>query len=441
MGGLRLVASKYRTAKVQIFGKDVGALAEDSDSKIVSFEYFPEWLKDGFPISRKLPLQHRVFSFPSLPYDTYKGLPAAFADTLPDDFGNAVINAWLARQGRNPSTFSSLERLLYTGSRGMGAIEYSPAIGTSKVSAPLEVDSLVNVAQAVLDQRNNVNEAIHNEDEAENALSSIVQVGTSAGGARAKAVIAINKERSQIRSGQVDCPVGFEHYLIKFDGVVERSSSSEVFGDPKGFGVMEFAYYLMAKDAGIDMSDCDLLREHGRAHFMTKRFDRDGNHKIHYQSLCAMDHADFKQPGGYSYEQIITLLRELKLPRAAALEVFRRMAFNVIARNHDDHTKNWGFILDENHKWTLAPAFDLAYSYKPGSPWVDNHQLTINGKRDHFTLDDLLGTVPQSLRKEAKGIVEKVTDSVSRWEDFAINVGVEKHFIKDIARNHRLNLK
>ncbi|MDO6562815.1 type II toxin-antitoxin system HipA family toxin [Amphritea sp. 1_MG-2023] len=436
-----MVVQKYDTAKVSIFGKDVGALAKSPDTGVVSFEYFDGWLKSGFAISHKLPLQPGVFSFPNLSYPTYKGLPAAFADTLPDDFGNSVINAWLARQGRDPQSFSALERLLYTGTRGMGALEYTPALveGVKNNSELIEMDSLVAMAQLVLDQRNKLNETI-NADDSEQALSGIVQVGTSAGGARAKAVIAVNADRSQLRSGQVNCPEGFEHFLIKFDGVVERSSSSEVFGDSKGFGLMEYAYYLMAKEAGIDISYCELFRENGRAHFMTKRFDRIGNEKVHYQSLCAMDHADFKKPGAYSYEELFTLLRTLKLDRNAALETFRRMVFNVIARNHDDHTKNWGFILNDQKKWTLAPAFDLAYSYKPGSPWVDSHQMSINGKRDNFVKQDLLGVVPASLKEDAEDVMKKVQKAVLSWRSIATGVGVEPSFIDEIESNHRLSL-
>ena len=436
-----MVVKKYDIARVSIFGKDVGALAENPSTGGINFEYFDDWLKGGFAISHKLPLEPGVFSFPNLNYPTYKGLPAAFADTLPDDFGNAVINAWLARKGRNPQSFSALERLLYTGTRGMGALEYTPALteGVKKNSELIKMDSLVTMAQSVLDQRNSLDAAINDKD-AEQALASIVQVGTSAGGARAKAVIAVNADRTQIRSGQVNCPEGFEHFLIKFDGVVERSSNNEVFGDPKGFGLMEYAYYLMAKEAGIDISYCELLKENGRAHFMTKRFDRIGNEKMHYQSLCAMDHADFKKPGAYSYEELFTLLRTLKLDRKAALEIFRRMSFNVIARNHDDHTKNWGFIIDDQKKWTLAPAFDLAYSYKLGSPWVDSHQMSINGKRDNFVKQDLIGVVPASLREDAEKVMEEVHQAVLNWRIIATNIGVEASFIDEIESNHRLSL-
>lgn len=360
---------------VHLDGHLVGAVLYDPETKVTSFEYAPEWLKSGFSISPlKLPLTDQIFSFPHLPWETYKGLPSALADTLPDDFGNSIIDAWLARNGRQSHEFSSLERLMYTGSRGMGALEYKPALIKESGPDNIELDELVNLAQSVLDIRNNMKADVSDE-----GLAEILLVGTSAGGARAKAVIGINESRDTILSGQRKLPKGFEHYLIKFDGVKERSSRSEVFGDPQGYGRLEYAYYLAAVDAGIDMMPCELLEESGRAHFMTKRFDRIDGNKIHYQSLCAMDHADFKKAGSYSYEQMLSVMRTLKLPLSDALQLIRRMVFNVLARNHDDHTKNFGFIYNDG-KWALSPAFDIAYSYKPGSPWVERHQLTINGK-------------------------------------------------------------
>ena len=273
-------------------------------------------------------------------------------------------------------------------------------------------------------------------------MSAILHVGTSAGGARAKAVVAINKARTVIRSGQVDCPPDFEHYLIKLDGVEEHKSTNETFGDPKGYGRMEYAYYLMAKDAGINMSESELLIEGARAHFITRRYDRTGNQKHHYTSLCAMDHADFKTPGAYSYEQLLVIARKLRLPRADAIEIFRRMVFNIVARNHDDHTKNFGFLLhDENSRWRLSPAFDVAYSYKPGSRWVNDHQLTLNGKRDNFTKADVLGFARLIHNfREANDIVEQVTSTVSRWQEYSERAGVFAELSAEIHRNLRLNL-
>jgi serine/threonine-protein kinase HipA len=319
-------------AEVWLWGKQVGALAWEPTRANAAFEYTQEWIATAVQIAPlhmpSNPNGPRIFQFPQLNPETYKGLPACFADTLPDDFGNAVINAWLARNGRDPSSFNPLERLLYTGTRGMGALEYAPSLRQPPAgSARLELESLLHMTQQVLDQRAGVRSDVSAKDD----LSSLLQVGTSAGGARAKAVIAINQDRTEIRSGQVDAPEGFEHYLLKFDGVVERSSGHETFGDPQGFGRMEYAYYLMALDAGLQMSPCELLIEGERAHFLTKRFDRLNNHKLHYQSLCAMDHADYKKPGQYSYEQVFAVARQLRLSRAEAIEIFRRMVFNIFS--------------------------------------------------------------------------------------------------------------
>ncbi len=418
----------------------VGAVAYSPNQPIATFEYAKSWLAQGIelaPIS--MPLSEQKYQFRNLPEATFKGLPGMLADCLPDDFGNAVINAWLARQNRAIESFTAIERLLYTGQRGMGALEFKPSIGSRlKKSQPVQLDSLTQMAQAVLDERRGASSQLNNTDS--DGLRDILLVGTSAGGARAKAVIAINQKHDQIVSGQVDIPSGFKHCLLKFDGVVESNQSQETFGDPAGFGRMEYAYYLMALDCGLTMMPCFLLEQGDLAHFVTERFDRIGNQKIHYQSLCAMAHADYKQPGLYSYEELFQLLRSLRLKRHEALQMFRRMAFNVIARNHDDHTKNFGFVFDQNHQWALAPAFDVAFSYKPGSPWVNSHQLSINGKRDDFTRDDLLAVIPNNLHKEAQLIIEQTVDVVSQWPKYSKQAGVFKKFSEFIANSHRVGI-
>jgi len=433
-------------AEVWLWDKFVGALAWAPETASATFEYAPEWMASGVQIA---PLQMPItpkgqsrFQFPHLNNATYKGLPAAFADTLPDDFGNAVIDAWLARNGRNPDSFTPLERLLYTGKRGMGALEYAPAEQRPQTNqGALEVESLMSMAQEVLNERAGIHSQLDQTDK--DSMRAIMQVGTSAGGARAKALIAINKTRNEIRSGQIDAPAGFEHYLLKFDGITERGSKRETFGDPQGFGRMEYAYYLMARAAGINISPCELLLEGERAHFLTKRFDRNGNHKLHYQSLCAMDHADFKQPGHYSYEQLFSVARQLRLKRAEAIEIYRRMVFNIVARNHDDHSKNTGFILaSPKADWQLAPAFDIAYSYKPGSPWVNSHQLSLNGKRDNFTRADLVqaANLITNFKREAQDIIEQVIAVVSGWQDYAQQAGVSTDFSSEIYNNLRIHL-
>ena len=448
-------------AEVRLWGKQLGALAYDPATGVSTFEFSPQWRDSGVEIAPlHMPIAATKYSFPGLSPATYRGLPAMFADTLPDDFGNAVINAWLARTGRDVNSFTPVERLLYTGSRGMGALEFSPAIDRGqrggKGGGELALDSLVAMAQTVLDERLGLHQQVNQQRinsgptaDNDEAMQAILQVGTSAGGARAKALVAVNADRTQIRSGQADAPEGFEHYLLKFDGVQEYKTDSESFGDPRGFGRMEYAYYLMAKDIGIDISPSELLLEGGRAHFMTRRFERVGNRKLHYASLCAMDHADYKKPGTYSYEQLLAVARQLKLPRADAIEIFRRMVFNVVARNHDDHTKNFGFLLDGPARkedgglqWHLSPAFDIAYSYKPGSPWVDSHQLSVNGKRDNFERSDLLlvAELIGNFTREAPKIIDQVLAVVSQWPSYAKKAEVFAPLQKEVQRNLRLSL-
>lgn len=414
------------SCEVLFDGIPVGYMAYTDDSGMASFEYSTEWVEAGFSLSPlHLPLKKGVFSFPSLPWDTYRGLPAVFADSLPDDFGNALINAWLVREGRDKSQFLAIDRLLYTGSRGMGALEYRPTNNPDTPnSESLLIAELVRMAQKVLDTRN----GLELNDHEEPSLAKLLQIGTSAGGARAKAVIAVNQARTEIRSGQVNAPAGFEHFLLKFDGVEEHKTDSQTFGDPKGYGVMEYVYHLMAKQAGINMSHCELLREADsrRAHFMTKRFDRQHNKKFHVLSLCGMDHADFRKPGEYSYEEMLLVARRIGLSKPEQEQIYRRMVFNVVARNHDDHTKNWSFMVDDDNKWTLAPAFDIAWSYKSDSIWVQSHQLTLAGKRDKFTTEDLLAVGREAgLRQnKAKKIIQETIEVVSNWRELAEAEGV-----------------
>jgi len=433
-------------AEVMLWGERVGALMYDRSTGVYRFGYDPAWKRDGLDIAPlQMPLSARrdVFEFTSLNPETYKGLPGCFADILPDDFGNAVINAWLARQGRDPATFSSVERLLYTGTGGMGALEFRPAIShdSPEGGESLELDTLISTAQRVLDERSRAGGPVVPDNN--HGISSIFQVGSSAGGARPKAVVALNKDRTDIRSGQVDAPKGYEHYLLKFDGVVEHRSNSEIFGDPKGYGLMEYTYYQMATAAGINMEPCEILEDGPRAHFLTRRFDRKGNHKIHMQTLCAIAHADYKRPGQFSYEELFQVARRLRLSRIEALEIYRRMVFNVVARNQDDHTKNFSFLMDKDGKWRLSPAYDVAYSYKPGSHWVEQHNISLNGKSSGFTRDDLLAVASQIgnfKERDAKDIIEQCTEVVSRWRSMATENEVPASLVDEIEANLRLDL-
>ncbi|QIX96386.1 type II toxin-antitoxin system HipA family toxin [Cedecea sp. FDAARGOS_727] len=430
-----------QACKVQFSGVDVGTLAITEDSPWVSFEYDAAWVAEGFSLSPlHMPLTKAPQNFPSLSFETYRGLPSVFADSLPDDFGNALINSWLARQGLDKSQFGALDRLLYTGTRGMGALEYQNAIQLPENNGDtLQLPALVELAQKVLNDRNHVDITANEQ----NAMSHLLQVGTSAGGARPKAVIAVNKDRTQILSGQVDTPAGFEHYLLKFDGVTEHNTNTETFGDPKGFGLMEYSYSLMATGCGINMSPCEILAENGRSHFMTRRFDREENQKYHVLTLCGMDHADFKKPGYYSYEELLAVARKLALSNKEQEQIFRRMVFNVIARNHDDHTKNTAFLVDDDFRWVLAPAYDIAYSYKPGSPWVDKHQMTIAGKRDNFTREDLLsvGQLIGSLTpRKSNKIIDGIINEVRRWPEIAEENHVFPTLRDEITQNLVLDI-
>lgn len=352
------------------------------------------------------------------------------------------MDAWLARNGRDRSSFTPVERLLYQGNRGMGALEYRPALETTPDRAEkIQLDALVKFAEQVLQNREGMEDRIEANDPSvdDEALKRLIQVGTSAGGARAKAVIALN-DKNEIRSGQVKAPEGFSYWLLKFD--VQKDSNE--LADTLGYGRIEYAYYLMAQEAKIDMTECRLLEEGGRAHFMTKRFDRtDDGEKIHMASLCALDNADFNMPGVYSYELALNVMRQLNVSRDDAIEFFRRMVFNVIARNQDDHTKNIGFLMDTDGKWYLSPAYDVSWAYKKDSEWVNDHQMSINGKRDEFVLEDLIsvGRKIQGLSlKDIKGIIKDIFEAVTLWEKYSAVAGVKDEMISHIKGTHRLYL-
>lgn len=428
-------------AKIYLWDLYVGALNWDEVTQVAEFEYASEFVRTGLEISPiHMPLRAGyTYAFPGLNRETYKALPAIFADSLPDDFGNALINAWLAQRGRDRLSFTPVERLLYQGSRGMGALEYHPALdGVMEDAQGIEVSALVQLASEVLSSRGSLEDRLTANDPTvdEAALQRLIQVGTSAGGARAKAIIAINEE-GDIRSGQVKAPRGYSYWLLKFD----VAKHSDLLADSQGYGRIEYAYYLMAREAGVVMSECRLLEEGGRAHFMTKRFDRtDDGEKIHMATLCALDHADYKKPGEYSYAEAFAVLRALRLGREEAEQFFRRMVFNVIARNQDDHTKNIGFLLDTDGTWYLSPAYDVTWSYLPGNFWVDSHQMSINGKRDHFILDDLLAVGRQVRGMNARQVIAEVHAAVARWPEIARGVGVAEAMVEAIRTSHRLYL-
>lgn len=424
----------------------VGAVSFDTEKGLGAFEYDPGFIKKGVELSPiKMPLSNRIYSFPELDFNTFKGLPGLIADSLPDDFGNAVLNAWVAGQGRSPGDITPLQRLQYTGKRGMGALEYAPAtkLRSLNASQQVEIQSLVSIAQEILDSRGNFEvELKQNGQDDREAMMSLLSVGMSAGGARPKAVLAFNEDFTQVRSGQAKVPSGFTHYLMKFDGVSEHNKNQETFGDPLGYGAMEFVYHLMANKCGVDMMPCCLLHEGNRRHFITQRFDRIKNSKVHVQTLNGLAHVDYKKPGAFSYAELFGIARQLKLSAVEAEQLFKRMTFNIIARNHDDHSKNFAFILKKD-KWSLAPAYDLAYSYKPGSKWVNSHWMSLNGKRDNLTRSDFYSLEklsPVFNKKKIDDIIDATIEHVSTWRQLAEEWDVPKTLIDEIQENLRLDI-
>lgn len=413
-------------AEVRLWGRRIAAVSLNEASDVAAFQYDPEFVRSGIEVSPiVMPLSSRIYVFPSLPRVSFHGLPGLLADSLPDRFGNALIDAWLATQGRTPQSFNPVERLCYIGTRGMGAVEFAPATGPRpRRSTKLRVDALVALASDILTHRNSIRGSFSPEHR-NGALQEILRVGTSAGGARAKAIVAWNPETNDVRSGQVTAPEGFGYWLLKFDGV-SGNRDKEV-EDPKGYTVIEYAYSLMALAAGIDMTECRLLEEGGRRHFMTRRFDRGGDGaKIHMQSLAALAHLDFNAAGAHSYEQSFDVIRRLKLPMNAVEQQFRRMVFNVVARNQDDHVKNIAFLMNPQGGWSLAPAFDLTYAYNPEGRWTRSHQMMINGKQDGFTLEDfrVCAATAGLKRGRAETILDEVRAAAARWPEYADEAGV-----------------
>ena len=426
---------RVNVATVLLWGREVGAVAWNADRGLASFEFTPSFISSGFDIAPlTMPRRPGVFSFPGLAPKTFRGMPGLLADVLPDRFGNRLIDLWLQRHGRAPGDFSPVERLCYIGSRGMGALEFKPSfVRSPREATPVEVSELVELARAVVADRMDL---ITSLDHNQRAIESIIRVGTSAGGARAKAVISWNPATNEVRSGQVSGPPGFEPWLLKFDGIHD-----EALGDPEGFGRAEYAYSLMAKSAGVEMSECHLFEEGGRAHFMTRRFDRTPtNEKLHLQSLCGLAHYDFNLPGAYGYESILQSVQQLNLGYPALVQAYRRMIFNIMARNQDDHTRNVSFLMDQGGMWRLAPAYDIIWAYNPAGEWTDRHQLSVNGKRDGFSREDLLVPAREYGIKSAEHLIEEVGDAVGRWPTFAATAELPREFMKTIGDSHRRSL-
>ena len=423
-------------AEVRLWGRTIGYVYYDTAKECGFFEYDSDFISSEIEISPiMMPLSKRVYSFPELNKASFHGLPGMLADSLPDKFGNAVINAWLSSQGRTPQSFNPVERLCYTGSRGMGALEYYPATGPDlNKTEKIEVDRLVELASDVLKIRNGLKIKI-----GQDPLKQIISVGSSAGGARAKAIIAWNQQTGEMVSGQIPVGKGFDYWLLKFDGIDNNGDKEGP--DSAQYTRIEYAYYLMAKSCGIEMEECRLFEENGRAHFLTRRFDRDRiNHsKIHMQTLGAMGHYDYNLSGSCGYEQAAAIMRQLRMSHAEICQFYRRMVFNVLAMNHDDHVKNISFLMDKTGRWYLSPAYDLTFAYNPEGKWTSSHQMTINGKQKNITINDLLeSAVHMNIRKtDALEIIEEVTQAITHWEDYASRAGLN-HAVTTAVKNELL---
>lgn len=410
-------------AKVKMFDMNVGTVRWDSSYEVARFEYDAQFAGKGIePSPLMMPVQQgRIYSFGNLNRETFNGLPGMLADSLPDTYGRALFDKWLTLTGRTVG--NPIETLCFLGQRCMGALEFEPATGPASADMKIEIDSLVEVAKEALSKKEEFGANLDIDRKA--AIAEILRLGTSAGGQRAKAIIAYNKDTGEVRSGQVPAPEGFDYYLIKLDGV----SAEAGFKETENFGRLEYSFSLLAKECGIEMTDCSLIEENGRAHFLTKRFDRANGEKIHMQTLCGMAHYDFRLRRAYSYEQAFNVMRRLRLPYSQAEEMFLRMVFNVVIRNQDDHTKNISFLMDKTGKWTLSPAYDIGFAYNPKGSWTDTHQMSINGKFDDITRQDLLVCAAANNIKNAAEIIDKVCETTAKWPEMAKNCGVPQEMI------------
>lgn len=422
-------------ARVNLHGQPVGTFRWDNNRQLAHFEYAESFIGKGLePSPILMPVrQGRIYSFSDIGRETFKGLPGMLADSLPDTYGRAMFDRWLALTGR--SSGNAVETLCFLGKRCMGALEFEPAMDAPYSSdVRIELDSLVEVASEALSEKEEFGANLEEDKKA--AIAEIVRLGTSAGGQRAKAIIAYNPLTGEVRSGQIEAPEGFDYYLIKLDGVTAEAG----FRETQNFGRLEYSFYRLVKECGIEMSDCSLIEENGRAHFLTKRFDRQNGEKIHMQTLCGIAHYDYRNPRSYSYEQAFNVMRALRLPYSQAQEMYRRMVFNVVIRNQDDHTKNISFLMDRQGKWTLSPAYDMGFAYNPKGGWTAQHQMSINGKFDNITRQDLLEFAKRNNIKEATEIIDRIAEVSSRWPLLARECEVPQPMIDAIMPNLKLSI-
>ncbi|MBQ0156095.1 MAG: type II toxin-antitoxin system HipA family toxin [Bacteroidales bacterium] len=422
-------------AQVKMFGLTVGSVSWNEQYGIARFEYDPDFVKSGIqPSPILMPTREgRVYSFGDLNSETFKGLPGMLADSLPDTYGRALFDKWLSLTGRTSS--NTIETLCFMGKRCMGALEFEPAIEpTFKETHNIEIESLVDVAREALTEKESFQTNLS--DDKKNAIADILRLGTSAGGQRAKAIIAYNKETGVVRSGQIDAPDGFDYYLIKLDGVSATAGLKET----GNYGRLEYSFSQLVKKCGIEMTECSLIEENGRAHFLTKRFDRINGEKIHMQTLCGIAHMDYRLLRGYSYEQAFNVMRGLRLSYAEAQEMFRRIVFNVVIRNQDDHTKNISFLMDKHGKWKLSPAYDMCYSYKPDGSWTSAHQMSVNGKYDGITRKDLLELASRNNIRNASQIMDEVCDICATWPQIAKECDVPQSMVDRYLPNMQFKI-
>ena len=422
-------------ARVNLYGQPVGTFRWDNNRQLAHFEYAESFIGKGLePSPILMPVrQGRIYSFSDIGRETFKGLPGMLADSLPDTYGRALFDRWLALTGR--SSGNAVETLCFLGKRCMGALEFEPAMDAPySPDVRIELDSLVEVTSEALSEKEEFGANLEEDKKA--AIAEIVRLGTSAGGQRAKAIIAYNPSTGEVRSGQIEAPEGFDYYLIKLDGVTAEAG----FRETQNFGRLEYSFYRLVKECGIEMSDCSLIEENGRAHFLTKRFDRQNGEKIHMQTLCGIAHYDYCNPRSYSYEQAFNVMRALRLPYSQAQEMFRRLVFNVVIRNQDDHTKNISFLMDRQGKWTLSPAYDMGFAYNPKGGWTAQHQMSINGKFDDITRQDLLEFAKRNNIKEATEIIDRIAEVSSRWPLLARECEVPQPMIEAIMPNLKLSI-
>lgn len=422
--------------KVSIWGNDVAAVIWDKEEDYAILEFFSEFANLALDLAPlMMPLQdirrgERLFFFPNHRSKTFKGLPGLIADSLPDDYGNQIIDEYFASKGLSGRNFNPLDRLCYVGKRGMGALEFEPVINEPELekSSVVEISHLTELAKGIFENRKQFQIGLSNQED--QSLLDILKVGTSAGGAKPKAIIAVNKDFSEVRSGQVKAPPGFNYWLLKFDGLESQAASK----NPIGIGRIEYAYYKMALDSGINMAESRLVEDGIYAHFMTKRFDRtDEGDRIHVQTLCALAHYD--RDDRYSYEQAFQIMRRLNLPYPDIKQFYHRMVFNILSRNHDDHTKNHSFIYTKEGEWRLAPAYDLCYSYSSTGKWTQSHQMSANHKRENFTYNDLL-LVGQNMGVKNPGIIiEQIREVIANWNGYARDAGVFDGHRLEIEKN------